>query len=235
MTKEDRNIDIPQDIIQKWQSCLDILVKIIEVPAALIMRIDDPDIEVFVSSNGNGRSPYHVGDREHLWNSGLYCETVIRTKERLLVSNALTDKEWKNNPDVMLNMVSYLGFPILLPDGKPFGTICILDNKENPYDKSFEQMMLKFKELIEGHLELLLINQVLGDKNKKFSDYLTEIQTLRGINSICMHCKKIKDDKDQWNPVEKYLYNHPKAEFSHGCCPKCLKKYYPDALEDSKS
>jgi len=35
----------------------------------------------------------------------------------------LRDENWKNNPDIKLNMVSYLGVPILFPDGNPFRTI----------------------------------------------------------------------------------------------------------------
>lgn len=50
------------------------------------MRLNDPDIEVFVSSKSEG-NPYHVGDREHFWGSGLYCESVIKTQDKLLVPN----------------------------------------------------------------------------------------------------------------------------------------------------
>ena len=96
------------------------------------MRVADPDIEVFVSSQTED-NPYTPGDRERLEGSGLYCETVLRTRERLLIPDALADEDWKNNPDVKLNMISYLGLPLRMDGGKPFGTICILDNKHNAY------------------------------------------------------------------------------------------------------
>ena len=51
-------------------------------------------------------------------------------------------------------------------------------------------MMTKFRDLIQSHLEILYLNQILGDENKKISDYLHEIQILRGINTICCQCKK---------------------------------------------
>jgi GAF domain-containing protein len=72
-------------------------------------------------------------EREVLIDSGLYCETVIRTKNRLLVPNATTDEEWRDNPDIKLGMISYLGYPIMLPTGDVFGTICVLDYRENHY------------------------------------------------------------------------------------------------------
>ena len=57
---------------------------------------------------------------------------------------------------------------------------------------------------------------------------LSEVKTLRGFLPICSHCKKIRDDKGYWNQIESYIHKHSDAEFSHGICPECAKKYYPD-------
>ncbi len=146
------DIKVPEKIVQKWQNLVDIIAKIINVPSALIMRFDPPFIEVFRSSE-IPKNPYKVGDREHL--AGLYCETVISTKDKLLIPNALKDKNWDKNPDIKLGMISYLGFPLLWPEGEVFGTICVLDSKENDYSNDFEALMLQFKELVEGHLSLI--------------------------------------------------------------------------------
>ena len=99
--------------------------------------------------------------------SGLYCETVINTNGKLRIPNALADEKWKNNPDVKLNMISYLGFPILLPDGNPFGTICVLDNKENAYSETYENFIKNFREIIQSQLELIYMNTLLGEKKQK--------------------------------------------------------------------
>ena len=227
MTKEAVEIIVPDEIRRDWQEITDILSQVCKVPAVLIMRLDDPKIEVFTSSKSEG-NPYHPGEKEQFWGSGLYCETVIKSKEKLLVPDALADERWKDNPDVKRNMISYLGFPILLPDETPFGTICVLDSKRNEYSKIIEQLMLKFKIIVENHLELIYMNQILGDKNRRLKDYLMEIQALRGMISICSNCKAIKDKQGQWHPIEYYLINNPVAEFSHGICPKCMKKLYPD-------
>ena len=42
------------------------------------------------------------------------------------------------------------------------------------------------------------------------------------------HCKKIRDDKGYWNEIEAYIGDHSEAEFSHGICPDCAKKLYPE-------
>lgn len=232
MIHEKIEIDIPEDIQENWQEIVNISAQLCDVPAVLIMRLADPDIEVFISSKSED-NPYHSGDKEHFENSGLYCETVIKSKSKLLVPDALADEHWKNNPDVKLNMISYLGFPIWTPMKKPFGTICLLDSKRNEYSSGIEQLMLKFRDMIESHLELIYFNQVLGDKNRRLSDYLLEIQALRGLISICSNCQSIKNNEDEWHPVESYLIKHPEADFSHGICPECMEKLYPDFDENS--
>ena len=57
---------------------------------------------------------------------------------------------------------------------------------------------------------------------------LDQIKTLRGIVPICMNCKKIRDDKGYWNQVEIYVRENTEAEFSHGLCPDCVPKLYPE-------
>jgi PAS domain S-box-containing protein len=65
---------------------------------------------------------------------------------------------------------------------------------------------------------------------------LSEVKTLRGFLPICSHCKNIRDDKGYWSKIESYIHQHSDAEFSHGICPECAKKYYPDMdlYEDAK-
>jgi len=61
---------------------------------------------------------------------------------------------------------------------------------------------------------------------------LDKIKTLRGLIPICASCKKIRDDKGYWNQVESYVSEHSLAEFSHGICPDCAKKLYPEYYTD---
>ncbi len=55
-----------------------------------------------------------------------------------------------------------------------------------------------------------------------------EIKTLSGFIPICASCKKIRDDKGYWEQIETYIMEHSDAEFSHGLCPECSKKLYPE-------
>lgn len=55
-----------------------------------------------------------------------------------------------------------------------------------------------------------------------------EVKTLSGFLPICASCKKIRDDEGYWNQIEAYIHEHSEAKFSHGICPECAKKLYPD-------
>ena len=57
---------------------------------------------------------------------------------------------------------------------------------------------------------------------------LDHIKQLQGMLPICSICKKIRDDKGFWNQIESYISEHSEAKFSHGLCPECVKKFYPD-------
>ncbi len=63
-------------------------------------------------------------------------------------------------------------------------------------------------------------------------DALDQVKQLSGILPICSSCKKIRDDKGYWQRLEAYIYEHSEAQFSHGLCPDCLKKLYPDYTDD---
>jgi PAS domain S-box-containing protein len=85
--------------------------------------------------------------------------------------------------------------------------------------------------IIEYTLDITKRKQIEEERNqliKNLQDSLAKIKTLSGLLPICASCKKIRDDKGYWNQIETYLRNHSKAEFSHGICPECAKKLYPD-------
>ncbi|MFH2123366.1 MAG: response regulator, partial [Pseudomonadota bacterium] len=60
---------------------------------------------------------------------------------------------------------------------------------------------------------------------------LDEIKTLRGILPICSYCKDIRNDEGYWERVDTYITRHTEVDFSHGICPSCLKKNFPDQYE----
>lgn len=66
----------------------------------------------------------------------------------------------------------------------------------------------------------------------ELQESLAEIKVLSGLLPICASCKKIRDDKGYWNQIESYIGKHSDAQFSHGICPDCAKKFYADLIDD---
>lgn len=150
-------MEIPDKMLEEWQSVVDLIARITRVRAALIMRVRTETIEVFVASRTKN-SPYHPGNRELFKNSGLYCESVINSGKMLSVPDASKSDRWRNNPDMKYQMKCYLGFPIRLPNGHFFGTICMLDDKANDFSQDIRDFMEKMRDLIESYLDLLLLS-----------------------------------------------------------------------------
>jgi len=146
-------LQVPFEIVTKWQEIVNLLAEIMHVPAALVMQVEPPNIRVFVSSESAG-NPYEKGELASL-NTGLYCETVMKTRQPVLVPDALVDQKWKSNPDIKLGMISYLGFPISWPNGEIFGTICVLDNKRNDHNELHRKLLSQFREALQEDLRLL--------------------------------------------------------------------------------
>ena len=148
-------IQVPADIIRKWQEIVDLLADLMHVPSASIMRAEPPQIKVFVSSASKG-NPCVPGSVD----TGPYCETVLKSRRPLRVTDALADETWRSNPHVKSGMISYLGVPILgvpisWPDGEIFGTICIRDNKRNAYSEAYLKLLLHFRDLLQADLKSL--------------------------------------------------------------------------------
>ena len=80
----------------------------------------------------------------------------------------------------------------------------------------------KLRELV-----LILIHS-LGLKKLELKELLSQVKILSGFLPICSSCKKIRDDNGYWNKIETYIRNHSEAEFTHGICPGCAEKDYPE-------
>ncbi len=72
---------------------------------------------------------------------------------------------------------------------------------------------------------------VQNEKEELIGDLKTalqEVKTLSGLLPICSSCKKIRDDEGYWHKLENYFHDHTDVDFSHGICPGCMKKLYPN-------
>jgi hypothetical protein len=66
------------------------------------------------------------------------------------------------------------------------------------------------------------------ERTRDLQEALAKVKTLGGLLPICASCKKIRDDGGYWQQVEKFLEEHSEAHFTHGICPACRSRLYPD-------
>ena len=65
-------------------------------------------------------------------------------------------------------------------------------------------------------------------RNEQLEAALDKVKQLSGLLPICSNCKKIRDKEDCWHDVAVYIRDHSDADFTHGICPECIKKLYPE-------
>lgn len=117
------------------------------------------------------------------------------------------------------------------------------DNQHNIFDNSiWSSIQLEFGLISEigQNVIFLMMNSKRAEANFNKAESklnstvidlkkaLSEVKKLQGILPICSHCKKIRDDQGSWQGIEKYVHERSDVQFSHGICPECAKKYYPD-------
>lgn len=93
-------------------------------------------------------------------------------------------------------------------------------------DHEVEERKLRNVNSIQ-RVEIQKKDNELSTKNLRLKEALAELETLSGLIPICASCKKIRDDEGYWEQLEFYLSTHADIRFSHGICPDCAKKLYP--------
>lgn len=149
--------DIPSSILQRWQRLVDLMGQVTHTPAALITRALPDAMQMLVSSD-NPANPYTANELSPR-RCGLYCDRVVSTAHPLLVKNAARESQWQSNPDMALGLSFYLGYPLFWPDGEVFGTLCVLDKKDNPKAREYRDLLVEFQHLVNDDLEVVLNTQ----------------------------------------------------------------------------
>jgi PAS domain S-box-containing protein len=147
---------IPPDILRKWQRIVDLLANVMQVPSAVVTKLEPPHYTHYrtIVANSSPANPFPV-DQIFSMDIGTFCETVIKNCEPLLVANARDDEQWRSAPEIQVGMVSYLGFPVLWPDGHMFGTICVLDDKTNRYSELYQEVLEHCRDVLQADLQAL--------------------------------------------------------------------------------
>jgi len=129
-------------------------------------------------------------------------------------------------------------FAPLIEAGKAVGLIG-LANKPGGFNDKDVRMAGALGEvvsiaLINSHNQerLKASEELYRNKTIELGRALRQVKSLSGLLPICASCKNIRDDKGYWQAVESYITTHSEAEFSHGLCPICIRKLYPEMADE---
>ena len=96
--------------------------------------------------------------------------------------------------------------------------------------------------LVSSYDSTVMRNRQLHDTQQKLAEKVAELETaldevksLQGILPICMHCKKIRDDRSYWHQLERFITEHSQVMFSHGICPECAESIYGMNAQDMEA
>ena len=168
----------PMISIKKWQTTVDLITRLYEASAAYITQCSADQFQMVVTSE-NSSEPYKAGNKFER-SDNLFCEKVISSCELLYENHASGQSQWRNNPMVAeSNINSYLGVPIYWPDGSNFGTLSVVDYAVTHYNKTYQDLIWQFRDLVEA--DLLLNQQFLQLLELSAKDDLTRLLNRRGF------------------------------------------------------
>jgi hypothetical protein len=145
-------------------------------------------------------------DPAPLWSRlGLLPLTIVTTLAAMGVSLAITSGTYLWIDPSRIKIASILAVVCPMVIAPP---MCIF------WFKLFEKYQRTQRQLIRTNQEL--------------AEALSQVKELTGLLPICSVCKRIRDDQGYWTQLEAYLTKNSRAEFTHGICPECSRKLYPE-------
>ena len=206
------------------------------------VNADQASIRLYTWSTGTKRICTTVEATHYpIAQAGIWVDCVHR-REPVIHNDYAAEPHRKGLPQGHAALVRDLGVPVF-EDGQIVAVLGV-GNKEAPYD----QYDVELSQLLAGTIWSIverkrvhehLVEQVaarteeLRQRNRELQQALDDVQTLSGIVPICAYCKQIRDDQGYWNHLESYLSRHTDARFSHGICPSCARKEFPELTQDS--
>lgn len=128
-----------------------------------------------------------------------------------------SDETFADIPIIFLTAVDSIAGEIV---GLELGGI---DYLTKPFNLDLLKLRVRNHIALKGHTDFIKDQRDLLTRQKAdLEAALARVKQLEGIIPICSYCKKIRDDKNDWNQLEKYISDHSEAKFSHGICPTCV-------------
>jgi hypothetical protein len=167
-------------------------------------------------------------------------ETTLRELQQLAVQiDSFMKTGPPENPALAMLMAYRLEFMMMHP---AFPALFLIMDRmtgdpspESQYREHIGGLIEQARQMGVSHAEFEMIADLMDRQwtvTQELARRMAEIQELRALVPICAYCKNVRDDKGFWEKVENYVERRFPAEFSHGICPDCIRKHFPEFYDD---
>lgn len=152
-----------------------------------------------------------------------FCAHTILQSEVFVVEDAALDARFSENPLVTSEpkIRFYAGAPLVNSEGLGLGSLCVIDRHPRKISPAQSEALATLSRVIVAQMELRRVSAQLAKVG-------AELKAAHGLLPICSYCKGIRNDSGYWQAVEIYIKAHSDVEFSHGMCPECAHKNFPE-------
>ena len=74
-------------------------------------------------------------------------------------------------------------------------------------------------------IEALRMRLRVGERIVRLNE---RVRTLEGILPVCAYCRRIRNERNSYQSLEEFVSDRTPARFSHGICPDCAAKHFPE-------
>ncbi|GIC79403.1 GGDEF and EAL domain-containing protein [Moritella sp. F3] len=164
-------IEIPESMFRGWQQTVELIAGIMNLPAALIMRVHHSDVRIFSSNDAaNVVSPL-LSESKQL---SCYCAQVIYNRAELVIEDAALDFSWFLDENVSADIMAYYGLPLTWPNDQAFGTLCVLDAQAREFTPHCKLLITRFQQSMIADLTMLYEKAELLHANRKLQTLLSK-------------------------------------------------------------
>lgn len=200
---------------QDYDDLVDLASNIASCPMAVISLVD-ADRQWFKACLG-------MKERETSREISFCAHAILTPDQPFIVPDTSKDSRFAENANVTggPGIRFYAGIPLVTDAGVPLGTLCVMDRESRELTPLQMKLLSALTRQVTQLMELRRMTHTLARA-------LEEVKTLEGLLPICCHCKAIKNEQGEWTRLEAYVMRRTGANFTHGFCPDCAKKLYPE-------
>jgi GAF domain-containing protein len=154
-----------------------------------------------------------------------FCAHTILNDQPMIVEDTWLDDRFRDSPLVTgpPNIRFYAGAPLVDDEGHALGSLCVIDRQ--PRKLTAEQT--NTLQLLSHQVMRLM---ELRRANHRLAETLKRVACLAQLVPICSYCHAIREQPDDWQRLEEFFGVQTGIKFSHGICPPCMAKHYPDFI-----